>query len=250
MYPPLRVSPVDASRGPFLRKQRRPVPLIAFGSLGVHARSEAVRAEGFELADIFWQACQAGLEDDLIVCWAATHEHDDASRTAAARRVMAWVQEVLRDELEEQLARRGVNFALRVAWKPLWEWPRSKMPRPRIESGLLREELAAAQCLAVRALFVVYGGHRWEAKAIQLEVSGGCPLAVCGGVPVSWPVLEGKVERYVWPAFSSGCGAIFPDTASARRRPYATYCPDCRNRRRALEREANDAATSATLAVR
>jgi hypothetical protein len=242
--------PADLRAGGFLRKQRCPVPGIPFGSLGVHARSEAVRAEGFELADIFWQACQAGLEDDLIVCWTTTAEHDETSRTAAARRVMAWIQEFLRDELEEQLARRGVNFALRVAWKPLWEWPRSKMPRPRIESGLLREELAAAHCLAVDALSVVYGGHWPEAKAIQLEVSGGRPLAVCGGVPVSWPAVERKVERDVWPTLSSGCGAIFPDAASSRRRPFATYCPDCRNRRRQQEREAEDAVTSATLIVR
>ena len=193
------------------------------------------------MADIFWQACRAGLEDDLIVCWATTDEHDEQSGITAARRVMTWIQEVLRDELEEQLAGRGVNFALRVAWKPLWEWPRTTMPRPRVESGLLREELAAAQRLAVDALQVIHGGSLGEAKAIQLEVSSGRPLALCVGVPVSSPVVDGKVRRLFLPTLISGCGAIFEDAWSARRHPFVTSCPDCRNRRRQPEREAKDA---------
>jgi len=123
----------------------------------------------------------------------------DAELDRAARLVFAAVQ--------RELSRRGVGFQPRVHTE---------------RTALFKIRSAADQARRVN------GSRPAEAKRIQLEATGGHPLAVCIGKLFR----DGLTHSHR----GDGCGAVFLDSTSLKPPKYASYCPQCREldaRRRA-----------------
>ena len=135
---------------------------------------------------------------------------------------------------------------VRSSARCLFSWVQGRLEEMRNDPDgwavLDRHDVTAAQSLAVETLrwMSKTGTNASDAKRLHVDVSGGRPLAICIGPPLLYPVLRGEpVRRWVAPAFSSGCGAIFDvSTYVGGRNLFPRYCPDCRGNRRHPNRDA------------
>src|SRR6266545_3893863 len=125
----------------------------------------------------------------------------DAELDRAARLVFAAVQ--------RELDRRGVGFQPRVHTE---------------RTALFKIRSAADQARRVN------GSRPAEAKRIQLEATGGQPLAACIGKLFR----DGLTHSHR----GDGCGAVFLDSTSLKPPKFASYCPQCRERKFVRELDA------------
>jgi hypothetical protein len=125
----------------------------------------------------------------------------DAELDRAARLVFAAVQ--------RELDRRGVGF------------------RPRVHTdrtALFKIWRAADQARRVN------GWRPAKAKQLQLEATGGQPLAVCIGRLFRDGLSHSQR--------GDGCGAVFLDSTSLKPPKFASYCPECWQRKFVRELDA------------
>jgi hypothetical protein len=108
-----------------------------------------------------------------------------------------------------ELDRRGVGF------------------RPRVHTE--RTALFKIWRAADQARQVI-GWRPAEAKRIQLEATGGQPLAVCIGKLFR----DGLTHSHS----GDGCGAVFLDSTSLKPPKFVSYCPQCRERKFVRELDA------------
>jgi len=188
------------------------------------------------------RACSAGLLPGLLVLSRAAgdkaHKLDYGDIEAAASDALWWEQHYLREALAEHRATPH-QYRLRRTRGRL-RFVDTAPPSPQLELDE-QHELVFVKTLAVETMRWISssGTSAAEAKRIQLEVSGGLPLAVCFGERVLRPIVDGDVRSYVPPGLRSGCGRIFGDNRYVGgRKLFATYCRGCQGMSRHPLREA------------
>jgi hypothetical protein len=127
--------------------------------------------------------------------------------------------------------REAAEIVLAEVQASLLALPRDE-PLDALTANRLRQDRYHALLALIEVMPSLQG-----AKRVQLEATGGAPLAICSGGVCP---IRGRSEGTVKSPFVAepvkfavkGCNRIFPDATTMAGKMWPNFCPDCNNVRR------------------